>query len=679
MNSVFGWPNFRFVKGCASLFFVFLSLVPVLFVSQTTRAYASGGKVGALIDYYGQGDKFIQASLSPEGTKYSLWRMHGSQPQAVVKSTSNQVQNQTVVFDLPTSLFNWQYWLDEDRLIISVTKIAPDADVLLGKITKKSKRGSNPSGLSREFYIADTRSGLVNQILAFPLNIRLANEADDFLHRLPEDPDHFLASFSPDGSDFPGVYKVNVTTGQINVVAQPEEPYVRWAVDRRGNPRLATGWGENRFQIKVRPDPSQDWADISDQPMFESARFAVQGFSENGEDLFLISSLGKGRQAIYRYSLVHGMVREKIFEHPEYDAGRLILGGPNNDVLAAIYADDMPRLEIFDEGFRSHNEQLKVLLGTDAFLIEGISQSGGVWAVSTFAANEPSKLYLYEPASHSVRELESRLVGAPPVPVNPVRAIEYFSRDGLEIPGYLTLPSTFSQGQTVPMIVMPHGGPWVRDMMVFDAWAQYLASLGYGVLQPNFRGSSGFGDMFESRGYGQWGRMMQDDVSDAASWLVREGYTRPDTLCILGASYGGYAALMAATRNDGKFQCAISIAPVSDIAHWLRTISSSKAELKAMSFRTFGDDSLRKASTVSPASLAKKVQLPVLLVHGTADIRVSPYHSMLMEKGLRKSKKSYDVLWLEQGSHFILQEAHRRILLENITQFLEQHLPVASH
>lgn len=633
------------------------------------------------INYFGQANQYIHATLSPKGDHYALWRMDGDHPVSLVYETPSDESSENGVtstrFDLPPSLFNWQNWVDDKTLIISVTTISPDSKALTGELSnsRKSKRRKlEPSGLLRKLYAANISTGDMKPLLTLPLNANLANGADDFLHRLPSEPDHFMIAFSPGGGDYPGVYKVNFQTGETIEVTPPEEPFVNWSVDQKGELRLASGWGEEQLEIKIRAVIDKPWESLSDHPMFENGRFNVIGYSDDGNNLYVRSSLGKGRSVIYLFDMKRRAIRKKIFEHPKYDAGTLVLGSSGEKILGATYIDDRPQIEIFDEDFAKHRKNISDALGTNDFYIVDYSDFSKRSLIEAGSASSPGSLYLFDGNTEKITALDDQLKGRAPEAFAIMNAVSYFSRDGLEIPAYLTLPPNRKDEEKIPMILMPHGGPWVRDMQVYDNWVQFFANRGYGVLQPNFRGSTGYGDYFEAQGYGEWGEAMQNDITDGAEWLISQGYTDKQHLCIVGASYGGYAALMATVRSPDIFQCSVSIAPVTDLNLWIETISSSKAEREVMMRRTVGGVKDKLMTKQSPAYLAKKIKTPILLVHGTADIRVAPEHGRRMEKVLKKYKKDHSVLWLNGGSHFILQEQHRKQLFLSSLEFLQKHI-----
>jgi dipeptidyl aminopeptidase/acylaminoacyl peptidase len=273
--------------------------------------------------------------------------------------------------------------------------------------------------------------------------------------------------------------------------------------------------------------------------------------------------------------------------------------------------------------------------------------------------------------------LGSEYVGLKAQDISPVKAIRYKAADGVEITGYLTLPRG-REPKGLPLVVLPHGGPQTRDTPGFDWWAQALASRGYAVLQPNFRGSTGFGWTFQSAGFGQWGRKMQTDLSDGVRYLAAGGIVDPARVCIVGSSYGGYAALAGAALDHGVYRCAVSYAGVSDLKakfadsrlrfgdfnfrYWLRYMGASSLD----------DPLLRQ---YSPADQASGVDIPVMLIHGRDDTVVPISQSRRMAEALRAAGKPVELIEMPGEDHGLSRQATRVQMLKATVAFLEKHNP----
>lgn len=266
-----------------------------------------------------------------------------------------------------------------------------------------------------------------------------------------------------------------------------------------------------------------------------------------------------------------------------------------------------------------------------------------------------------------------------PKRVGEVRFFWYAAADGMQIPAFLTLP-TGREAEGLPLVVMPHGGPASRDEPGFDWWAQALAAEGYAVLQPQFRGSTGFGDAHLKAGYDQWGEKMQTDLSDGVRRLAADGVIDPTRVCVVGASYGGYAALAGATLDRGVYRCAVSVSGVSDLKRflgWSRKMNGSDSVAvrfwkRFMGAKRLGDASLAQ---LSPALLADRVEAPVLLIHGKDDTVVPFEQSKFMADALKKAGKPHALVELAGEDHWLSGEETRTAMLRETIGFLQTHNP----
>lgn len=268
-----------------------------------------------------------------------------------------------------------------------------------------------------------------------------------------------------------------------------------------------------------------------------------------------------------------------------------------------------------------------------------------------------------------------------PERVAAVRPVTYPASDGLEIHGYLTTPPGMSEAGNLPLVVLVHGGPAARDYLQFDWWAQAMASRGYAVLQPNFRGSTGYGDAFLEAGYGEWGRKMQTDLSDGVRYLADQGIIDPERVCIVGASYGGYAAMAGPTLDPGVYRCAVAVAGLSDLGVFVddaasrgarRENSTTRYWNRFMGAERLGDRSL---DARSPARLAAQADAPILLIHGRDDTVVPIEQSRIMERALRRAGKPVEFIELDGEDHWLSRSDTRVRMLTETIRFLNEHNP----
>lgn len=296
-----------------------------------------------------------------------------------------------------------------------------------------------------------------------------------------------------------------------------------------------------------------------------------------------------------------------------------------------------------------------------------------VWSGS---ASDPGAYFLLDRSTAVMNLVAEPYPGMDPDLLAPVKLVRYQARDGLSLPAYLTLPKA-REPKGLPLIVLPHGGPFIRDQWEYDPLVQLLANRGYAVLQPQFRGSTGFGKEFVTRGYGEWGQKMQDDLDDGVDWLAKSGQIDPRRVCIVGSSYGGYAAMWGAIRNPERYRCAASFAGVSDVSAMLRydrQLFSATRYFRLWRNR-IGGEGKTDLRAVSPLNFADKLKIPILIGHGEKDARVPVKQSRLMVDALTRAGGQVTSVFYKDGGHGFDSTADYQDWLSRLEQFLDKHNP----
>jgi len=380
-----------------------------------------------------------------------------------------------------------------------------------------------------------------------------------------------------------------------------------------------------------------------------------------------------GRLALFTKALDDSGTETLVFAHPEVDAGGLVQIGPDQRVIGVYYTTDRRHVEYLDPTMKALSASLaKAIPHLPIVDIVDASADEQKLLIRASSDVDPGRYYVLDRATRQMRillEIRPELDG---LPLAPMKTIAYRARDGKQIPGYLTLPA--GGGRNLPAIVLPHGGPSARDDWGFDWLAQFYAAKGYAVLQPNFRGSAGYGDSFQPmEGYRSW-RSAIGDIADGARWLIAEGIADPKRLAIVGWSYGGYAALQAAATEPDLFKSVVAIAPVTDLRKLLDESDGYSDHALMRSFLGSGP-SLDEAS---PADLAGRITAPVMLVHGKLDLNVPYSQSERMVDRLKDAGHPAKFISFDTLDHQLDDAAARKQLLAESAAFLQQSLPTAA-
>jgi dipeptidyl aminopeptidase/acylaminoacyl peptidase len=475
-----------------------------------------------------------------------------------------------------------------------------------------------------------------------------------------------------------GVELVDATTLRRKTIEQPKPTAVEYISDGHGDVRImglrperTSGYSGDVINYYYRLPGSRDWKELG---KLNVGGEIATGFNPYAVDRATNLAYGfdrvDGRRALFSIALDGSLKRTMVLSHPQVDVDRLIRIGRQERVVGASYTTEKRQVEFFDPELRRLRIALaKALPGKP--LVTFIDASADESKLLMFAGsdNDAGTYYLYDKASKKLEEVLTSRPQLADVPLATVKPVEFPAADGTAIPGYLTLPAG-SDGKNLPAIVMPHGGPGSRDEWGFDWLAQFFAARGFAVLQPNFRGSSGYGDAwFKKNGFQSW-RTAIGDVNDGGRWLISQGIARANQLAILGWSYGGYAALQSSVLDPDLFKAIVAIAPVTDL-ETLRDESRSYVNFPQVDAFIGRGDHVRDGS---PARNAKKIKAPVLLFHGDQDLNVGIGESRLMAGKLREAGGSVELVEFDGLDHQLDDSTARTMMLTRADQFLRVSL-----
>lgn len=471
---------------------------------------------------------------------------------------------------------------------------------------------------------------------------------------------------------WPQVDEVDLATGKRRKVVISKPGVMNWYADGAGVVRMGIGMSDDgrsrRVHYRDRPDAgfrTIDKAKTRDERLTVPALF----LRDTGKALVIDDDEG-GYSALYELDLTTLQRGKQLFASKGYDIGGIVRDASGFGYLGVSVEEDRPEIRWIDP-------EMAAMQATVSGLVKGaqvriVSTSGDRSRAIVFigGADAPGGYFIYGRADNTMDPLGFNNVTIKLRRMHPVRTIRYKARDGLEIAAVLTVPAR--RRDKLPLIVMPHGGPFARDSETWDWWAQFLADRGYAVVQPNYRGSSGYGTSFAEKGEGQWGLAMQDDLDDAVKALADLGIADPARVCMVGGSYGGYAAIRAAQRDTKKYRCSVSYAGVSDLN---RMMKYSRSFL----FGAARGDWLREQApdlkSVSPLNFPGEFSVPLLLVHGDEDRVVPPVQSKVLAQKLKSAGKDVTYIVQPEADHHFSRSEDRLEFLKALEAFLAKHNP----
>lgn len=477
-----------------------------------------------------------------------------------------------------------------------------------------------------------------------------------------------------------GVEAVNLVTMQRRTVEPARADAAEYISDGEGHvrimgfsPRTPEGYSRNFIDYVYRKADQKGWNTLGrftfggdgiglgfNPIAVDPTLDAVYGFEGNGA----------GRQALYRIKLDGSGARELVVGHDDVDIDHLLRVGRKRRVVGASYATDRRQVEFFDPELKKIGEGLaKALPGRPSISFLDASEDESKLLLLAGSDTDPGMLYLYDKRTRTLEELLPLRPDLKGVPLAEMKAITFPASDGTQIPGYLTIPRG-TNGKNLPAIVMPHGGPSTRDEWGFDWLVQFFAARGFAVLQPNYRGSAGYGvDWYRKNGFQSW-RTAIGDIDDAGRWLVAQGIAAPGKLAIFGWSYGGYAALQSGVTEPGLFKAIVAIAPPTDLER-LRQDHSEYTDFNRVDQMIGRGEHVRAGS---PAANAGAFVAPVLMFHGTEDRNVDVGHARLMAERLRAAGKSVEYVEFEGLAHQLSDANARAEMLSKSDVFIRQAL-----
>lgn len=619
---------------------------------------------------FGVREQVEQISLSPDGTKVVyLGPGRGVETVAYVADVSGGVATRIFSSDgKPESVRNC-HWSSNTRVVCVITMLIKEEAGLVSYSRRFSIGidGKDPKLLtaretSRSLGVAQGGGEVIDW---------MPDASDEVLMTRNFVPETDIGTHVSDSRAGYGVERINTATLRRTVVEQPKPKASEYITDGYGNVRVMGSMGEATdyetgiISYYYRTPDSRDW-----KPLGKLDVNTDTGFNPYAVDRDLNAVYGfekhNGRFALYREKLDGSGAKELVYARDDVDVDGLIRIGRRQRVLGVSYATDRNYAVFFDPALKSLAAALsRALPGAPEINFIDSSTDENRLLLSVGSDVNPGHYYVFDRTAKNLMEIMLVRPELENVPLATQKAIQFTAADGTQIPAYLTLPPG-SDGKNLPAIVMPHGGPGYRDTWGFDWLVQFFAARGYAVLQPNFRGSTGYGDKwFVDNGFKSW-RTAIGDVNDGGRWLVSQGIAAPDKLAIVGWSYGGYAALQSAVLDPTLFKAIVAIAPVTDL-------DALRDEAKYFSNYRIVYQFIGTGPHInegSPARNADKITAPVLLFHGDQDTNVGVGESRLMADRLRSAGKKVEFVEFPGLDHQLQDSTARINMLDKADTFL---------
>jgi dipeptidyl aminopeptidase/acylaminoacyl peptidase len=528
---------------------------------------------------------------------------------------------------------------------------------------------SKDFGGDENFHVVagDIRSGKVTDLTPYP-GVR-AEVADD----LPDDPEHVLVTHNRRNKEVFDVYRINVVTGKETLVAENPGNITNWVTDQAGSVRMGIAADGVNSVYFYRSSDTEPFKQILSTNFREEIR--PQFFAADNKKIYATSNRGRDKAALFIFNPDTAKEEQMLFEHPEVDVWNAGWSQYRKKLTLAQYQRDKIEEHFFDETTRQLYADLKRQLPGSEITIQSMARDESKMIVAASSDLTPGTRYLYDAKAKTLKPLAELNPWIKPSDMSEMKPIRYTARDGLTITGYLTLPKGRS-AKNLPLILNPHGGPWVLDVWAYNPEVQFLANRGYAVLQPNYRGSTGFGRKFWEASFKQWGGTMQDDLTDGVQWLIKEGIADPKRVAIYGGSYGGYATLAGITKTPDLYAAAVSYVGVSNLFTFMKTIPPYWEPGRAMMYEQVGNPETDKAlfTANSPALNAEKIKTPLFVAQGAKDPRVNKAESDQMVEALRKRGVSVDYMVKDNEGHGFANQENRFDFYGAMEKFLAQHL-----
>ena len=490
---------------------------------------------------------------------------------------------------------------------------------------------------------------------------------------LEDDPVHMLIEMNKNNPEVFDVYRCDINTGELVLVAENPGNIAGWGTDHDGKLRIAIQTDGVNTSFLYRTTEDEEFRNLITTNFKET--FSPIMFAYDNKNIYVASNLSRDKVAIYTFDPEANKTLDLIFEHDEVDAGSILHSKKRKIITGVTYTTDKTYYKFFDKQREELQKTLEKFFPAYEVVPIDMDDDERKVIVRTYSDKTRGAYYIYDSNDNSISKLADLSPWLHEGQMAPMKAITYQARDGLTIHGYLTTPAGV-EAKDLPLVVIPHGGPSSRNFWGFSSVTQFLANRGIAVLEVNFRGSVGYGKSFWQAGFKQWGRKMQDDVTDGVLWTVEQGIADRKRLAIFGASYGGYDALAGATFTPDLYACAVSYVGPSNIFTLLETIPPYWKPFLEMEYEEIGDPVKDKEllEEISPVFHAEKIKIPLFVAQGANDPRVNKAESEQIVEAVRKAGKEVVYMLKENEGHGFQNEENRFDFYRTLEEFFRKYL-----
>lgn len=639
-----------------------------LAVAGLALCWAAGAGAQVDVDRYVKPETYGAVKISPTGEYFALtMTLPDRQVLLIQRRADGKITAKAA--GVANSAVADFWWVNDHRVVVAMAEKAGslDAPVQTGEL-----HGVNADGSNAKLLIGSTNQDPATSGAVYDFTGSTWQFAE-LIDTLPKDPQKALVAIS-NYSVEPStrVVRMDVDTGRTTDVATAPLRRSSFATDADGVVRFAQGMDrENYSRLLYRDSNDGDWRVVNDERSSGVIEWPL-GFSADGKLAYMQVQRKSGVDAIVSFDPASGK-RVELLRDKRVDPDFPIYSLDGQVPVGASFVADRRYNAFFDaNGAEAKlHAKLEAAFPGHSIVVTSRTRDGTQALVLVSSDTNPGDFYLYDTRDQSAKGLFSRRLWLDPAKMAPSRGVQFAARDGMELHGFLTLPRGGDKG--LPMVVMPHGGPFgVADTWDFDQDAQLLAEAGYAVLRVNYRGSGNYGRTFMHAGARQWGGRMQDDVTDATRWAVEQGVADPKRICLYGASYGAYATMMGLAREPALYRCGVGYVGVYDLPMMYRDDARQATYVKNWFTEWLGTkDSL---AAISPTEHAGKITQPVFLAAGGKDVRAPMDHSKRMEKALKAAGNVPETLYFDTEGHGFHTEEHRRAYYVKLLDFLARSL-----